>query len=115
MKINTDLLHAHQLRAKLTGDYAPQAMAHVSPIYQTSTYILEDFDSAVYLNQHVDEGFVYTRFGSPNCDELEKKIAHLEHAEAALALEGTAVQLRNSTDVLAADPYSWIKRHRIGL
>lgn len=86
MKINTDLLHAHQLRAKLTGDYAPQAMAHVSPIYQTSTYILEDFDSAVYLNQHVDEGFVYTRFGSPNCDELEKKIAHLEHAEAALAL-----------------------------
>ena len=65
MKINTDLLHAHQLRAKLTGDYAPQAMAHVSPIYQTSTYILEDFDSAVYLNQHVDEGFVYTRFGSP--------------------------------------------------
>ena len=75
MKINTDLLHAHQLRAKLTGDYAPQAMAHVSPIYQTSTYILEDFDSAVYLNQHVDEGFSYTRFGSPNCDELEKKIA----------------------------------------
>ena len=60
-------------------------MAHVSPIYQTSTYILEDFDTAVYLNQHVDEGFVYTRFGSPNCDELEKKIAHLEHAEAALA------------------------------
>ena len=85
MHINTDLLHAHQLHARLTGSYAPQAMAHVSPIYQTSTYILEDFDTAVYLNQHVDEGFVYTRFGSPNCDELEKKIAHLEHAEAALA------------------------------
>lgn len=85
MKINTDLLHAHQLQARLTGSYEPQAKAHVSPIYQTSTYVLEDFDSAVYLNQHVDEGFVYTRFGSPNCDELEKKIAHLEHAEAALA------------------------------
>lgn len=85
MHINTDLLHAHQLHARLTGPYAPQAMAHVSPIYQTSTYILEDFDTAVYLNQHVDEGFVYARFGSPNCDELEKKIAHLEHAEAALA------------------------------
>lgn len=86
MGINTDLLHAHQLHARLTGDYSPQAMAHVSPIYQTSTYILEDFDTAVYLNQHVDQGFVYTRFGSPNCDELEKKIAYLEHAEAALAL-----------------------------
>lgn len=86
MKINTDLLHAKQLHARLTGDYSPQAMAHISPIYQTSTYILEDFDTAVYLNQHVDEGFVYTRFGSPNCDELEKKIAYLEHGEAALAL-----------------------------
>lgn len=86
MKINTDLLHAHQIHARLNGSYSPQAMTHVSPIYQTSTYILEDFDTAVYLNQHVDEGFVYTRFGSPNCDELEKKIAHLEHAEAALSL-----------------------------
>lgn len=86
MKINTDLLHAHQLHARLTGSYEPQAKAHISPIYQTTTYILDDFDTAVYLNQHVDEGFVYTRFGSPNCDELEKKIAHLEHAEAALAV-----------------------------
>ncbi|MCI1958539.1 MAG: aminotransferase class I/II-fold pyridoxal phosphate-dependent enzyme [Clostridia bacterium] len=86
MKFNTDILHSNQLHARLTGSYKPQAMAHVSPIYQTSTYVLEDFDSAVYLNQHVDEGFVYTRFGSPNADELEKKIAHMEHAEAALAL-----------------------------
>ena len=85
MGINTDLLHKHQLHARLTGEYSPQAMAHISPIYQTSTYILEDFDTAVYLNQNVDKGFVYSRFGSPNCDELEKKIAHLEHAEAALA------------------------------
>ena len=85
MKFNTDVVHAHQLHARLTGSYQPAAKAHVSPIYQTSTYVLEDFDTAVYLNQHVDEGFSYTRFGSPNCDELEKKIAHLEHAEAALA------------------------------
>jgi len=86
MKFNTDVLHAHQLHARLTGSHKPQAMAHVSPIYQTSTYILDDFDTAVYLNQHVDEGFVYSRFGSPNCDELEKKVAHLEHAEAGLAV-----------------------------
>nr|WP_072513972.1 aminotransferase class I/II-fold pyridoxal phosphate-dependent enzyme [Ndongobacter massiliensis] len=86
MGINTDLLHKHQLHAKLTGSYKPTAMAHVSPIYQTSTYVLEDFDTAVYLNQHVEEGFVYSRFGSPNCDELEKKMASLEHGEAALAV-----------------------------
>lgn len=86
MKFNTDVIHAEQLHAELTGSYKPVAMAHVSPIYQTSTYVLKDFDTAVYLNQHVDEGFVYSRFGSPNADELEKKIAYLEHAEAGLAL-----------------------------
>ena len=86
MKIDTDVLHAEQLHARLWGSHKPQACAHVSPIYQTSTYVLDDFDTAVYLNQHVDAGFSYTRFGSPNCDELERKIAHLEHAEAALSL-----------------------------
>lgn len=86
MSINTDLLHSEQLHAKLWGSYEPVAMAHVSPIYQTSTYVLENFDAAVYLNQHADAGFSYTRFANPNCDELERKIAHLEHAEAALAL-----------------------------
>ena len=40
MKINTDLLHAHQLHAKLWGSYEPAAMAHISPIYQTTTYDL---------------------------------------------------------------------------
>ncbi len=86
MKFDTDVLHAEQLHARLWGSHKPQACAHVSPIYQTSTYVLDDFDTAVYLNQHVDAGFSYTRFGSPNCDELERKIAHLEHAEAALSL-----------------------------
>lgn len=86
MSFNTDLLHAEQVHAQLSGSYSPQAYAHISPIYQTSTYVLKDFDTAVYLNQHVDEGFVYTRFGSPSADELERKIAHMEHAEAALAL-----------------------------
>lgn len=86
MGMNTDLLHAANQHAKLPGSYKPTAMAHVSPIYQTSTYILEDFDSAVYLNQNVEEGFVYTRFGSPNCDELEKRMAILEEGEAGLAV-----------------------------
>ncbi len=86
MKFDTDVLHAEQVHARLWGSHKPEACAHVSPIYQTSTYVLDDFDTAVYLNQHVDAGFSYTRFGSPNCDELERKIAHLEHAEAALSL-----------------------------
>lgn len=30
MSINTDLLHAEQLHAKLWGSYEPVAMAHIS-------------------------------------------------------------------------------------
>ena len=86
MSFKTDLLHDNQVHQKLWGDYKSIAATHTSPIYQTTTFILDDFDSAVYLNQHVDQGFVYSRFGGPSSDELERKVAHLEHAEAALAL-----------------------------
>ncbi|MFL0268761.1 trans-sulfuration enzyme family protein [Candidatus Clostridium radicumherbarum] len=79
MKINTDLLHAHQMHDPVNG-------SHVSPLYQTSTFVLPNFDEAVRLNQNIDQGFVYSRFGNPTVDEFEKKMAHLEHAEAALGL-----------------------------
>lgn len=79
MKFNTDVIHAGQKVDPVTG-------SHVSPLYQTSTFVLPNFDEAVRLNQNVDQGFVYTRFGSPTVNELENKIALLEHAEAALAL-----------------------------
>lgn len=79
MKFNTDVIHAGQKVDPVTG-------SHVSPLYQTSTFVLPNFDEAVRLNQNVDQGFVYTRFGSPTVNELENKIAILEHAEAALAL-----------------------------
>ncbi|WP_320048058.1 PLP-dependent aspartate aminotransferase family protein [uncultured Ilyobacter sp.] len=78
MKINTDLLHAQQKHDPVTG-------SHVSPLYQTSTFVLPNFDEAVRLNQNIDQGFVYSRFGNPTVDEFERKVAHLEHAEAAVA------------------------------
>lgn len=78
MKMNTDLLHAQQMKDPVTG-------SHVSPLYQTSTYVLPDFDEAVRLNQNIDQGFVYSRFGNPTVDEFERKVAYLENAEAALA------------------------------
>lgn len=80
MSMNTDLLHAQQTHDPVTG-------SHVSPLYQTTTFVLPNFDEAVRLNQNIDQGFVYSRFGSPTVDEFERKIAHLEGAEAAL---GTA-------------------------
>lgn len=79
MKRNTEVIHAEQFHDPVTG-------SHVSPLYQTSTFVLPDFDTAVHLNQNIDEGFVYSRFGSPTVHELEKKIAYLEGAEDAIGL-----------------------------
>lgn len=79
IKFNTMVMHAGQTHDPATG-------SHVSPIYQTTTYVLKNIDEAIWLNQHQDQGFTYTRFGSPTEAELERKIAILEHAEAALAV-----------------------------
>lgn len=80
MSLSTDVIHAERYVDPVTG-------SHVSPIYQTSTFILSDFDKAVYLNQNIDQGYVYSRFGNPSVHEFEKRIAYLEGAEDAV---GTA-------------------------
>lgn len=77
--LNTKLLHEGGIKDELAG-------AHISPIYQTSTYVFDDVETAIYLNQHQDKGFTYSRFGNPSVAELEEKIAILEHSEAALAV-----------------------------
>lgn len=104
MKRNTAVIHAKQFHDPVHG-------SHVSPIYQTSTYVLPDFDTAVYLNQHVDEGFVYSRFGSPSVREFEEKIAYLENAEDAIAFASglgaismaTISQLKQNDHIIFGD------------
>ena len=78
MKRGTEVIHANRFVDPTTG-------SHVSPIYQTSTFILPDFDEAVRLNQNIDQGYVYSRFGNPSVREFEERIMALEHAEDALA------------------------------
>lgn len=55
-----------------------------TPIYQTSTF---EFDSAAQGGNRfalVEDGMIYTRLGNPTTQELEKKLAVLEHAEEAI-------------------------------
>ncbi len=80
MEKDTKIIHAEQYRDPVYG-------SHVSPLFQTSTFVLPNFDEAVRLNQNIDQSFVYSRFGNPTVHEFEKKLAYLEHAQDAL---GTA-------------------------
>jgi len=52
--------------------------AHVSPIYQTSTFGFPDVDTGAAIFAGKTPGHVYTRMGNPNLDQLAEKIAVLE-------------------------------------
>jgi methionine-gamma-lyase len=69
------------------GGYRPNAAgALITPIYQTSTYRFESAEQGARRHrfEEGDEGYIYTRTGNPNSTELERKIALLEGAEAAV-------------------------------
>jgi len=52
--------------------------AHVSPIYQTSTFGFENVDSGAAIMSGEEPGFFYTRINNPNHAQLSQKIAALE-------------------------------------
>ena len=78
MRFNTRVIHEHQ-------GVDPVTRAHISPIYQTSTYILPDYAAAIEANKPGDQGFHYSRTKHPSEYELSCKIAALEHTESAVS------------------------------
>jgi len=78
MKFNTKAIHAGQKHDPFTG-------AHVTPIYQTSTFVFENVDQGARRFAGEEHGYIYTRLGNPTVTELEEKMAALENGEAAIA------------------------------
>jgi cystathionine beta-lyase/cystathionine gamma-synthase len=68
MGFSTDAIHVGQEPDPLTGSI-------VAPIYQTSTYVLEEMGK--------DKGYDYARTNHPNRKALERTIAKLEGGKAA--------------------------------
>ncbi len=54
------------------------AHAHVTPIYQTSTFNFPDVATGVAIWKGEQPGYIYTRLSNPNLDELASRIAYLE-------------------------------------
>lgn len=52
--------------------------AHVTPIYQTSTFIFPDVETGANLFKGEEEGYIYTRLNNPNLEQLAAKVAVLE-------------------------------------
>lgn len=52
--------------------------AHITPIYQTSTFCFPDAETGGRIFAGEQAGYFYTRFGNPNATQLGQKIAILE-------------------------------------
>jgi len=57
----------------------------VTPIYQTSTFSFRDADHGARCFSGEEKGYIYTRIGNPNIEELEKAVAELENGFGGVA------------------------------
>ena len=73
-----------QLHAGQEPDSAVRARA--VPIYQTTSFVFEDFEQAKAVSSVEEFGFDYTRITNPTCEVLENRIAALEGGSGALAV-----------------------------
>ena len=74
---STTSVHGGEERVKF-------AKSLINPIAQTATYVFDDLDEVEAYTAGEREHFEYGRYGNPTQKTAERKIAALEHAEAAL-------------------------------
>src|SRR5438045_8078222 len=64
----------------------PATGARATPIYQTSSFVFPDSDSAAALFNMERAGHVYSRISNPTCAVLEERISPLEGGVGAIAV-----------------------------
>src|SRR6476660_4103303 len=83
----TRMLHAGHVPDAVVG-------ARAVPIYQTTSYVFDDADTAAQLFELKQYGNIYTRIGNPTTAVFEERLASLENATGAVATaSGMATQL----------------------
>ena len=91
MKPATELIHR--------PDGPITAASLTSPIYETTTFLFESAEEVRDYNEGRSEKFLYSRYSNPTVVEVERTIAGLEAAEAALVL--SSGQAATATALLA--------------
>lgn len=77
MKKETKIIH--------DGHIKNQYNALAEPIYKTSTFIFDDVQQGGNRFAGKEQGYIYSRLGNPTVSALQRKLASLENAEAAVA------------------------------
>ena len=78
----TQAIHAGETR---TSSAEKSGVPLLPPIYQNSTFRFTTAAECAEAFRDEDSGYIYTRWGNPTQEVLEKKLAVLEAGEAALA------------------------------
>lgn len=63
---------------------APSTPPLVTPIYETTTFVFDSAADVVAYNEGASDKYLYTRYGNPTVDAVERTLAALDGAEAAL-------------------------------
>ena len=104
MKLDTKIVRASSKPDKTTGAIVP-------PIYQTSTYVLEEVGK--------DKGYDYTRASNPSRELLEEHLAAIEGAKygvcfsSGMSAVDSVLKLLKAGDhvVCSDDVYGGVSRH----
>jgi O-acetylhomoserine (thiol)-lyase len=92
--LGTRSVHAGQDPDPATGAAAP-------PLYQTTSYVFEDAETAAELYALERQDDVYSRISNPTVRTLERRLAALERATGAIATASGMASLDAATLVLA--------------
>ena len=77
MKTATALIHAGAPDPEWAGPLTP-------PIYETTTFVFASAAEVVAYNEGRSSKYLYSRYGNPTLSSVERQVAALDQAEAAL-------------------------------
>lgn len=84
--------------------------AHLTPIYASSTYVYDTAEQGMKRFKGEEDGFIYSRWGNPNFQEAERKIAALE--AFGIKQDGNPLELKS---ILHASGMAAISSLMLGL
>lgn len=95
--------HGFGTRCVHTGqkEADPTTGARAPPIYQTTSYVFDDAETAADRYALADDGNVYSRFDNPTVSMLEQRLANLAGGTAAVATGSGLAALDTATSILA--------------
>lgn len=92
MKPATEIIHSAE---GISDSAAPLT----TPIYETTTFVFDSAEEVRLYNEGKSQKFLYSRYANPTVTSVERKMAVLEGAEAALVL--SSGQAATTTALLA--------------